>query len=102
MSALLIPTAIYGHPSLGPGVMARNVIAGQEPRTPLAEVGWKSIGVLELTALPSIDEKRWVPLVRETDVLLATGGDLLYLAHWMRDPGWLTSCRRSAIRSGSA
>src|SRR6476619_991207 len=44
-------------------------------------------GVLELTALPSIDEERWVPLVKETDVLLASGGDALYLCHWMRKSG---------------
>jgi len=52
--------------------------------TPLCELGWKSLGVLELTALPSIDEELWVPLVQETDALLAGGGDSLYLCHWMR------------------
>jgi dipeptidase E len=45
------------------------------------------MGVLELTALPSIDEKLWVPLVQETDVLLVNGGDALYLCHWMRQCG---------------
>ena len=45
------------------------------------------MGVLELTALPSIDEERWVPWVRETDVLLVNGGDALYLGHWMRQSG---------------
>ena len=53
----------------------------------MCELGWKSLGVLELTALPSIDEERWVPLVRETDVLLVAGGDALYLCHWMRQSG---------------
>src|SRR6476620_9548228 len=53
----------------------------------MCELGWKSVGVLELTALPSIDEDRWVPLVRETDVLLVAGGDVLYLCHWMRESG---------------
>jgi len=43
--------------------------------------------VLELSALPSIDEEQWVPLVTETDVLLAGGGDALFLAHWMRESG---------------
>ena len=62
-------------------------ISGQEPRCPMCELGWKSLGVLELTALPSIDEERWVPLVQETDVLLASGGDALYLCHWMRQSG---------------
>ena len=45
------------------------------------------MGVLELTALPSLDEERWVPLVRETDVLLVEGGDAAYLCHWMRQSG---------------
>jgi dipeptidase E len=53
----------------------------------MCELGWKSLGVLELTALPTIDEQRWVPLVQETDVLLASGGDALYLCHWMRQSG---------------
>ena len=53
----------------------------------MCELGWKSLGVLELTALPSIDEERWVPWVRETDVLLVGGGDALYLYHWMRQSG---------------
>jgi dipeptidase E len=50
-------------------------------------LGWKSLGVLELTALPSLDEERWVPMIRETDVLLVDGGDAAYLCHWMRASG---------------
>ena len=84
--ALCIPTARYGHPMTDPGGAWR-FISGQEPRTPMCELGWKSLGVLELTALPSIDEERWVPWVRETDVLLVNGGDALYLCHWMRQSG---------------
>jgi dipeptidase E len=53
----------------------------------MCELGWKSLGVLELTALPSIDEALWVPMVRETDVLLVNGGDPLYLCYWMRQSG---------------
>jgi dipeptidase E len=84
-SALCIPTAAYGHP-LTPRV-AWPFISGQEPRTPMCELGWKSLGVLELTALPSIDEEQWVPLVQETDALLVGGGDALYLCHWLRQSG---------------
>ena len=54
---------------------------------PMTELGWKSVGVLELTALPSLDEEQWVPKVREADVLLVAGGDVLYLCHWMRESG---------------
>ena len=53
----------------------------------MCELGWKSLGVLELTALPSIEEERWIPWVRETDVLLVGGGDALSLRHWMRQSG---------------
>ena len=84
--ALCIPTASYAHPLAGPG-RAWDFISGQEPRCPMCELGWKSLGVLELTALPSIDRERWVRWVRETDVLLVNGGDALYLSHWMRESG---------------
>ena len=84
-NALCIPTASYGHPMAGP-VGAWRIIAGRAS-TPLCELGWKSLGVLELTALPSIDEELWLPLVQETDALLVGGGDALYLCHWMRQSG---------------
>jgi len=83
-SALCIPTAIYAFP--GGATMAWQLITGRAA-SPLCELGWKSLGVLELTALPSIDEERWVSWVRETDVLLVDGGDALYLCYWMRQSG---------------
>ena len=85
-SALCIPTAAYGHPMAGPGAAWR-FISGREPRCPMCELGWKSLGVLELTALPSIDEGQWVPMVEESDALLVNGGDALYLCYWMRQSG---------------
>jgi dipeptidase E len=84
-SALCIPTASYALP--GGAGMAWNFITGREPRTPMCELGWASLGVLELTALPSIGDEDWIPMVRETDVLLVNGGDPLYLCHWMRRSG---------------
>jgi dipeptidase E len=84
--ALCNSTASYGHPMAGPR-RAWAFISGQEPETPMCELGWKSLGVLELTALPSIEAERWVEWVRETDVLLVNGGDALYLCHWMRQSG---------------
>ena len=84
-NALCIPTAQWGHPMCGPASVWR-FVAGQPP-CPCASLGWKSVGVLELTALPSIGEERWVPWVREADVLLVDGGDATYLCHWMRQSG---------------
>jgi len=85
-AALCIPTALYGHPYAGPR-QAWRCISGNETGTPTVGLGWESMGVLELTALPSLDEERWVPLVREIDVLLVEGGDAAYLCHWMRASG---------------
>ena len=84
-NALCIPTASYGH---APGGIrgAYRFITGQAT-TPMCELGWKSLGVLELSALPTLDRKLWVPLVEEIDVLLVNGGDALYLAHHMLASG---------------
>jgi dipeptidase E len=83
-SALFIPTAIY--PFAGGAGKAREAICGLA-MSPLCELGWQSIGVLELTALPSIKEDRWIPQLQETDALLVWGGDVLYLSYWMRQSG---------------
>lgn len=84
--ALCIPTASYGHSHVSPEGAWR-FISGQEPQCPMCELGWKSLGILELTALPSIDKERWVSWVHEADVLLVNGGDPLYLCYWMRQSG---------------
>ena len=84
-NALCIPTASYAHPKAGPGAAWR-FISGRDS-APMCELGWKSLGVLELTALPSLDAERWVPMVQETDALLVNGGDPLYLCYWMRRSG---------------
>ena len=83
-SALIIPTAIYPFP-VGPA-MAYRFISGASAN-PMVELGWKSLGLLELTALPSIKEEYWVTAVQETDALLVYGGDVLYLCRWMRESG---------------
>jgi dipeptidase E len=83
-SALCIPTAIYALPR-GPH-LAYRFITGQSG-TPMCELGWKSLGVLELSALPSLEKETWVPMLRETDALLVNGGDPLYLCYWMQQSG---------------
>ena len=84
-TALAIPTAAYGHPAVSPEGAMR-FLTGQSS-TPMCELGWRSVGILELTALPSLDEDRWMPWVVGADVLLVNGGDTLYLCHWIRQSG---------------
>src|SRR5438477_5745504 len=84
-SALAIATA--NHAQADGAAHAWRFISGQEPRTPMCELGWKSLGVLELTALPSIDKAHWVRWVQETDALLVNGGDPMYLCYWMQQSG---------------
>ena len=83
-SALYIPTALHANPN-GPAMIVR-LLRG-EIKTSMCEVGWKSLGVLELTALPSIDKESWLSRVQETDALLVEGGDPLYLCYWMQQSG---------------
>jgi dipeptidase E len=84
-SALCISTASYA--MKGGANLAWSFISGQERETPMVELGWKSMGVLELSALASVDHGVWFPTVRETDILLVNGGDPLFLYHWMRQSG---------------
>jgi dipeptidase E len=99
-SALVIPTAAY-YFSQGPAIAYR-LISGKASG-PLCELGWNSLGVLELTALPSVDRENWIPLVREVDALLVGGGDPMYLCDWMRQSGFadlLPSLRREMVYVG--
>src|SRR5262249_8178816 len=70
-TALCIPTAMYGHPHAGPGENVWEFVAGRSEQ-PMIDLGWKSVGLIELTALPSIDEDRWIPLIRKADALLVS------------------------------
>jgi dipeptidase E len=83
-NALCIPTAIYAFP--GGAARAWQLVSGRAA-SPLCELGWKSLGLLELTALPSIDKAHWTAAVRETDALLVGGGDPLYLCYWIEQSG---------------
>jgi hypothetical protein len=98
-SALCIPTGVQPFPG-GPGHVYR-FISGAT-MSPMCGLGWKSLGLLELTALPSIRDEYWVPAVQEADALLVWGGSPLYLCYWMRQSGprWSTapwkSCPKGA------
>jgi dipeptidase E len=99
-NALFIPTAVYPFPG-GPG-MAWRALCGNASSL-LCGLGWKSLGILELTALPSIEKAAWVPTVRGADALLVWGGDPLFLANWMRRSGLtdlLPTLRSEAVYVG--
>ena len=85
-SALVVPTAQWGHPMCGPASV-RGLVAAEPNWRGFTGLGWASLGVLELTALPSIGADRWGPWVRAADVLLVDGGDATYLCHWIRESG---------------
>jgi dipeptidase E len=53
----------------------------------LFATGWKSLGLLELTALSTMKKELWVPMLQETDALLVGGGDCQYLCYWMQQSG---------------
>lgn len=84
-TALCVPTAQWGHPMCRP-VSVRDFLSGRAWGG-MTSMEWKSLGLLELTALPTIGAERWVPWVREADVLLVAGGEATYLCHWMRESG---------------
>ena len=89
-TALCIPSAEWGHPWCTPQSAWRFVsglAAAGEATSPMVDLGWRSVGLLELTALPSIGRDRWEPWVRAADVLLVDGGDATYLCHWLRESG---------------
>ena len=85
-AALCIPTAQWGHPMCGPQSV-RRFVEGGDPGDAMTSLPWKSVGVLELTALPTIGPERRVEWIREADVLLVDGGDATYLCHWLRQSG---------------
>ena len=82
--AFFIPTAIYG--INGGGEIIAQIICGALG-DPFCNAGWKSLELLELTALPTIKKEIWVTRLQETDALLVGGGDCQYLCYWMQQSG---------------
>lgn len=74
-----VPTAIYALPS-GPsdGLAMAEYVAG---------MGWGEAGLLELTALPSIEEMAWKPAFDAADAILVGGGNGPYLGYWFEKSG---------------
>jgi dipeptidase E len=101
-NALCIPTGVQ--PFRGGPSHVYQFIRGTT-RSPMCGLGWKSLGVLELTALPSVKPDDWIPAVQETDALLVWGGSPLYLCYWMRQSGLadlLPSLRPETVYVGTS
>lgn len=89
-NALFIPTAIY--PCADGAAMAWRAICGNA-KSPSCELGWKSLGVLELTALPSIREERGSLWSRRlTHCWFGVGMSCICITG-CGNPGRQTSCR---------
>ncbi len=84
-TALFIPTAVYGI-SEGASLAYQDITGADDSR--FCNIGWKSVGVLELTTLSTLKRELWTSWVQKADALLVGGGDPLYLAHWMRRSGF--------------
>ncbi|WP_290721928.1 MULTISPECIES: Type 1 glutamine amidotransferase-like domain-containing protein [Exiguobacterium] len=83
--AIAITTASY---ALGRGTdLAVNFIQGKD-EAPMVDLGWKSVGLLELSAVSVIDPVIWQPAVEQADVILVNGGDPLFLHHWFVESGF--------------
>jgi dipeptidase E len=83
-TAVVVPTGM--HPFPGGGEHGYRFLIGQSPGRML-DLGWKSISLLELSALPSIKREYWVDAVKAADALLIWGGHAPYLCYWMRESG---------------
>ncbi len=68
--AALVPTAMHAVPS-GGRYLWENLIVQ-------SNVGWKSVSILELLALPSIPKSTWLPSLEEVDVIYVDGGNTPY------------------------
>ncbi|RYG02984.1 MAG: peptidase E [Chitinophagaceae bacterium] len=83
-TAFFVPTAIYG--IRGGGEIVAKVITGTLG-DPFCNLGWKSFGLLELTALSTQKKEIWLPALEAADVLLVGGGDCQYLTYWLHESG---------------
>lgn len=83
-NALFVPTGMYPFPG-GPQ-FAWKAMNGQLGSA-MCQLGWRSLGLLELTMLPSIGAAVWQQALRETDALLVWGGDPLFISYWLKQSG---------------
>ncbi len=83
--ALCITTASYAR-SNG-AKLAYEFINGLS-ETPMCELGWKSLGNLELSAVTVVEKDVWTKPLNNVDVFLVNGGDPIFLYYWMKESGF--------------
>jgi dipeptidase E len=82
--ALVVPIGVY--PFTGGPWYAWYPIGGPKAAN-LTQLGWKALGLLEPSVLPSIDRANWLPAIEEADAILVWGGDPLFISYWMEKSG---------------
>ena len=78
-TAVQVLTAIYASPG--------GVAEAWEMAEHFGGLGWKALGILEPTALPSLDDEHWVPALEAADAILVGGGNTGYLSFWFHQSG---------------
>ncbi len=78
-SAVAVPTAMYAYPE--------GVRWGWESIKSFADMGWREMGVLELTALPTLEDAHWLSVLEAADAILVGGGVTGYLSYWFQESG---------------
>ena len=83
-TALFVPTAIRAYPNGSYYAWESALMDGSQS---LGNLGWKKFGILELTALPSLDKDIWLPEIEEADALIVGGGNGFFLSFWLQKSG---------------
>ena len=79
-AAAFVPTALHAMEHGGEYL----VEALNEQR----EIGWQRLSLLELTAIPTIEEGHWLSTLEKADVIFVEGGNTPYLSYWFRQSGF--------------
>ncbi|HEU4350037.1 MAG TPA: Type 1 glutamine amidotransferase-like domain-containing protein [Actinoplanes sp.] len=94
-SVMYVPTALHATP--GGAGYAWEMLGTARP------ADWRSVGFLELTALPGIAADRWLPQLEAADVIMVGGGNTPYLSYWLQRSGFaamLPGLLRGAVYAG--
>lgn len=83
--ALCISTASFAFDNAF--TMAMEFLTGKSG-APMCELGWKSLGVIELSALSMMNPHVVITQLKKADAILVNGGDPGFLAYWYHQSGF--------------